>query len=165
MAVVKTRKVRWIVGGVLGFVLLYSATAFLVAWNSPNARLERALNQIITEQGFVLNPSGTVNFLGLGSFDSFAIYESKPISQEDATQIVALFREACPSCTLDVTKDESAYDDLMLVTDESSNIGTVIIIFDDKGQRTANNSPASEMTVFRGGASRRKSFLKNLWPW
>ena len=161
----KRSKARWIVGGVLGFIVLFFVTALVMESNSQDARLERALSQIIVEQGFELDPYPTVNFLGLGSFDSYAIYEGKPISQEDERQIVALFREACPSCSLDVTKDESAYDVLMLVTDESSNIGTIIIIFDDKGQRTAGSLPASKMTVFRGGASCRKSLLNKLWPW
>lgn len=164
----KRRKVWWIVGGVLGFVVLLFVSALVRVWNSPDERLERALQEIIAENGLV--PAPSVALLPIGSFVELSTndsYVGEPISQENGTEILAQLKDACPSCTVAVETRGRGMKPVLNVhafyTPEDSNFDSVVIMFDDKGVNLA--SPVSEMLVVRKLKRDPWSFFKNLWPW
>ena len=68
-----------------------------------DARIERALAQIIAEQGFEskVGPWLMPGFAIVGG-DTLAKYEGAPISQENELRVVAQLREACPGCWVNV---------------------------------------------------------------
>ena len=165
----KKRKKLWIVGGVLGFVVLYSATAFLVSWNSPDARLERALQSIIAEQGFEHFDSKTA----LGPEVKLVTrtnYEGEPINQEYEKRILDQFREACPSCTVQTySLTGETYDIYRLTPQDTTDIVYILLVLDDEGYTNEftneGDSSISVLVVARYTDAHPWSFIKNLWPW
>lgn len=174
----KKRKVWWIVGGVLGIFVLYSAIASYVSWNSQDARMERAIGRILEENG--LEYRSNVLDVGSGSFRSqprWATYVGGRIGQENERQIRAQLQEACPECTVSVMKstDNSSppprgysgptFDIHFWITPDYPTVGEVRIVFDDKGVRGMGETRASVLTVTRYRNPDPWSFLKSLWPW
>ena len=93
----KKRRVLWIVGGVLGFVALLFVTAFLIEWNSPDARMERAVAQIVDDYGFVARDYPWYDFSSLVRDSSIELYSRESTDAETEDEIVARLRAACPS--------------------------------------------------------------------
>ena len=158
----KRRKKRWILGGALGFVVLYSATALIVSRNNPDARLELVLSQFIADHGFEHKDTETF----LGQEDRLVTrtkYEGEPISLEHEKRILDLFREACPSCSVEVF---SYY--YRLKPQDTNSFVQIVFILNDEGFTNADGSvdPAvSNLYIVRYADDAPWSFLKSLWPW
>ena len=172
----KKRKVWWIVSGVLGFVVLLFVTALLVEWNSPNARLERALQEIIAEHGLELTPVDSVNWMRTSDLESWAIYEGAPINLENEERILAQLKQDCPSYIVFVktygmdlvtnpAPGEPNFVTYNLLSPDESASTSITITFDDKGLESEGDLRSSQISILRYGKSNPWSFLKNLWPW
>ena len=171
----KKRKVWWIVGGVLCFFALIFVTALLVERNSEEARLERALQVIIVEQGLEYKETRVRRDRDSGEVISWTLYEGEPISLAQKKRVLDQLREFFPSYSIEVlTRDQGNFDaipssgptfDIIVCrTKEESTIVTFSMIFDDRGFMSENDSPSSSL-----GVSRLRDdpllFLKRLWPW
>ena len=173
----KKRRAWWIVGGVACFVVLSIVTVMLVETNRPDARLERAIREIIAEQKFEYKGRDVGYLRGSNKEVLSDMFCGGPLSQEDGKWIVAQLRQACPKCSVEVVtagvdilpvtmpSDEPTYDIHSWSPQEGSAIMNIMVIFDDKGIGDQDDSPSSSLTVSRYGEVDRWSFLKNLWPW
>ena len=173
----KTCKVLWIVGSVVCFVVLSFVTALLINTKSQDARLERAIREIVAEQKFEYKGRDVGYMRGSNREVLSDIYRGGPLSQEDGNWIVAQLRQACPKCSVEVVtlgedylpvpspSRQPTYDINSWSPQEASAIMNIMVIFDDKGIGNQDDSSSSSLTVTRYSEPDRWSFLKNLWPW
>ena len=175
----KKRRVWWIVGALVVAVALFAAIAFLVDYNSTDARVERAVAQIVEEYGFEYQGRADSWFDKSKGILTGDEYRSPAIGTEQADGIVAILRDACPSWQY----EHSAFDeDLQHITatDGDPTIelhtftsteprGGIIAIIgfvpDDDGMASAgaDHTAVLSLNIFdRPGLWQR---IKGLWPW
>ena len=164
------------------FVVLVFATGFLVSWNSPDGKLERALDKIIAEHGFEFNADETETWLERREYATRTdVYDGGPISQERERQIIARLSEACPECTVEIETVEGNGKPITVPYSgpnsepqfvvyywypaEGSAVKKVLVINDEKWREREGDLPASNLLIVRSREPDRWSFLKNLWPW
>lgn len=164
-------------GGVLGFLVIYTLMAFTVTWNDPDARLERALNKIIVENDFVSDSNLTLHYDDIRGGETTNVYIAPSISHEDEERILAQLKEACNSCIVDVRSSDvfkvNGTEQIKLTTDvqrwtpkEDMEILEIQIAFRDKGLYRVDDEYVSSLSVHRRlRDSDRWSFFKRIWPW
>lgn len=91
----KKRKAMWIVGALV--VALFAAGTLVMDYNSTDAKIERAIAQIVAEYGFE-RPDHLPGRRGKQlSNPLIDVYSSAPIEAETAADIWARLRDVCPS--------------------------------------------------------------------
>lgn len=90
----KKRRVWWIVGGAATAFTLFVAIVYYFDYNSPEARLERAVAQIVEKYGFV--PAGQHRVINEETKFMSTDYSRAALGEEKASEIVAQLRAACP---------------------------------------------------------------------
>lgn len=173
----KRRKVRWIVGGVLSFVVLYSATAFAVSWNSPNAKLDRALNQIIAEYDFEYKGerlelwAEVLDITPTPSSIRYDIFDGEALDDEDKERIDEIILAACPPGTIDSGPPISycSFGSLSRAATqrylpERLEIQEITFEFNNK-EGDEEGLRSSTLLVRRDTSASPVSLLENLWPW
>ena len=112
----KRRKVWWIVGGVATAFALFVVTAFLIDYNSTEARMERAVAQIVEEYGFEYRSQDPRTF-AFSIERKYILRRRESVDVETSDEIVAILRDACPSWEYKV----QAYDFLFQPVTETSD--------------------------------------------
>lgn len=173
----KRRKFWWFVGGTLGATTFLVLIALLIQRNGPDAKLERALDQIIAENGFEFR-SNMISYIG-GRADSAVvsnIYQGDPIDKETAKEVIAQLREVCPNCTVEVITfnedirpvtaptGEHTFEMKTWFPPKDSGVYSISLVFDDNALYGDSDSSSSNLSIQRRSRSGFWSFLRNLWP-
>ncbi|MCH8978685.1 MAG: hypothetical protein IH945_05515 [Armatimonadetes bacterium] len=171
----KKRRVWWIVGS---FVLLLLAIGFFIDYNRTDARVERAVAQIIEEYGFEFRSEVAGFSPGPKRWVASKGYSRAPMSEETASEIVAILRDAWPSCSYDhtgydkdlvagTTGDDPWIDVHVFLPQERDGGSTASILFypDDKGYGIPGAEPTATISVSTFDRPSLWQRIKGLWPW
>ena len=171
----KKRRVLWIVGSL---VLLVLAIGFIIDYNRTDARIERAVAQIVEEYGFEFQTEVAEFSPGLQARITSIGYSRAPMSEESADEIVAILRDAWPSCRYDHTgydKDivsvprgvDPWIDVHLFLSQERDGVSTASILFhpDNKGFGQPNIEPTAAISVNTLDKPSLWQRIKGLWTW
>ena len=166
----KKRRVWWIVGSLVVAVALFAAVAFLVDYSSTDARIERAVAQIVEDYGFELQ-SQTSGYFGPQTSFIGHTYSRAPVGAETASEIAAILREACPSCKHDIlvtTRDGDPWMEWFnILTEEQGGQWANRVSFqpDNQGFGLPEIEPYSSLELYNLVRPSLWQRIKGLWPW
>ena len=172
----KKRKVLWVGGSIVVAVALFAAIAFFIDYNSTDARVERAVAQIVEEYGFELKFQGPID-LGLPRGSPISkTYSRAPVSAEKASAIVAMLRSACPSCKYDhMVIDGDILPDNFSGPIETHNfrpqdqdgglIAAIAFNPNNRGHGRPENEPEATFHVSKFDRPSLWLRIRGLWPW
>ena len=171
----KKRRVWWVVGGLIVAVALFVAVAYFVGDNPADARLERAVAEIVEEYGFEIQPQQPGHF---ASPSHVITYARAPVDTEIAEEIVALLRDACPMHKyVHVVLDENFLGvaafggDPWLKTHRFTppthdGGGTIEVFFIPDDHRSGiGDPPMSAILVLVESRPSLRQRIRGLWPW
>ena len=169
------RRVWWIVGAIALAVALFAAVAFFIGYNGTDAKIERAMARIVEEYGFEFQEQ-VPGYFHPGSGES---YSRTPVSAEMASEIVAILREALPSCEYrhfvydedDARVTRSGGDPWreahQFAPTEQLRGRTEVLVFvpDDKGRIGHQDEPHAYIDAYKSDRPDLWQRIKGLWPW
>ncbi|MCH8980341.1 MAG: hypothetical protein IH945_14045 [Armatimonadetes bacterium] len=169
----KKRRVWWVVGGFVVAVALFAAIAFYIDYNSTDARIERAVAQIVEEYGFELQgqmPGYVGPPLGGGA------YSRAPVSAETEDEIVAILRGACPSCdynlrvtaanNIHTTGEQTVVEHVIFRLDQGDGLSDGLVFApDNKDGGLLGAGPGAILLVIKFERPSLWQRIKGLWPW
>ena len=164
----KKRRVWWIVGAA---VVFFGCYAHLSVYNSTDARIKRAVAQIVEEYGFELHARAPGRRLA-------DRYSTAPVDEETADEIVAILREGCPSLDdrsfLLLDRHPGLVPDFghpvevhFFVAEEQHGHRTVRIKFNPAhgGLWLPGYEPGASLVVHKFDRPSLWQRIKGLWPW
>ena len=175
----KRRKVWWIASGVVTALALFALTVFLIDYNSTDAKIERAVAQIVEEYGFELEGRVPGSLVLQQKLVIVVVYMRAPVETETADEIVTILRAACPSWEHEVR----VYDeDHVPVTTSSGDPWTEVHEFrpaeqysgrvagvgfspDNKGFGKPEIQPSASISLLRLYRPSLWEKIKGMWPW
>ena len=169
----KKRRAWWIVGALVVAVALFAVGSFFVDHNSTDARMERAVAQIVEEYGF--EPQAKLpDYIGPGLRGKS--YSRAPVSAQAEREIVAILREACPSYEYEHRNvgsyNSPAPGEPLTKTHVFFRAGQrrgmpqgVVFYPDNKGYAEPGAVPAADLAVVHIPAATLWQRIKGLWPW
>ena len=177
----KKRRAWWIVGGLVVAVALSAAIAFFIDYNSTDARIERAVAHIVEEYGFEVvyqlhEPIG----LSPATVGTVRYFQRAPMGAKEEAEIVAVLRDACPSCKYERTAYDEDHVPVELTVidpwmkghkfspkDLVGGVGYagVTYIPDDRGYELPEFEPSASLVLVKMDRPSLWQRIKGLWPW
>ena len=175
----RKRKVWWIAGGVAAAFALFVLTVFLIDYNSTDAKIERAVAQIVEEHGFELQDQPPFRFWPLATWEgSTTIVKRGSVSTETAGKIVRDISEACPSWKYEHLVWDDSHEfvatsakepwqerhDFVPPKTHSGNI-SAIMFFPAEKDHLPYGELTARLTIYKHDRLGLWERIKGLWPW
>ena len=174
MNATKKRRVWWIVGSLVVAVALFAAVAFIVDYNSTDARIGRAVARIVDEYGFEQTQSESYGspFETGGAVEYSRTFDT----MEETVRILSALKAACQGYdyihhVLDDGYGVASDSGLEPVTEmhvfasDDSRVRELVVVFqlDEVGSGPEQSASLfMSWTTVQGGLWER---INGLWPW
>ena len=167
---VKRRKFWWIVGGITAAFALFIVTVFLIDYNSTDAKIERAVAQIVEEHGFEVQDERRGAFDKPSRMVRYVLFNRMPLDVDTASEIVASLNTACPSwkhdySTSNVGNPNQETHHFSRLDQYEGRVSSVVFVYDYEAPEGTGVKPIAGIVLYGTIKLSLWQRIKRMWPW
>lgn len=172
---VRKRKAWWIAGAVGATVALFAGVAFYLDYSSPDARIERAVLQVIEDFDFELVGQHTPENDYDGRINVRLEYARVHTDEKTDNQIVVRLRKACstykyerviyPKADLSALSTDEEWHHLFQYNDHGDLVANYSLLWHDETYVDTVDGPRMTLYITKVRQKNLWEKIKLLWPW